>query len=459
VSGGGRTGGPDASASDGARCHLSEGRAGTAARLALPSRSTSVAEARRFVATGLSDAGVDEEVVETAVLLTSEVVTNAVVHCSTEVQLRLTLDDHHGALVEVLDACALVPMQREPDLESVAGRGLVMVELLASSYGTLPVDSGKVVWFTVGRTERTALPGAPGWSVVEDMGERPVEVRLQGVPVGLYEEMRQHNESLLREYQIHLLSAVSTSDPSYVDHAGARDDLVLVGRARGAVAAAVQTTMRAAGAVAADPAARVDVTMRLSAEDAAACAVLPAVLDRAEALVRAGRFLTRPALPEMLSLRNWLFPEVAAQADGAEPSRWSGVDALMQLPLTPPVEADLAWVTTTDRGVVVADSDNRILAVSKPAAELLGWAPDELAGQRLTSIVPPELREAHVTGYSRHIRTGQARVLDTQLEVPALRRDGELVRVRLRIQQQTGEHPLYLGWLEPADAEPDPAQD
>jgi PAS domain S-box-containing protein len=375
------------------------------------------------------------------------------------VQLRLTLNDHDGALVEVLDACALVPMQREPDLESVAGRGLVMVELLASAFGTVPVDSGKVVWFTVGRTDGTALPGAPGWSVAADTGERPVEVCLRGVPVGLYDEMRQHNESLLREYQIHLLSAVPASDPSYVDHTGARDDLVLAGRARGAVAAAVRKTMRAAGPAVTDPASRIDVSIRLSAEDAAACAALPAVLDRAEALARAERFLTRPALPEMLSLRNWLFHEVAAQADGAEPTRWSGADALLQLPLTPPVEADLGWVASTDRGVVVADSDNRIVAVSKTAAELLGWAPEDLAGQRLTSIVPPELREAHVTGYSRHIRTGQARVLDTQLEVPALRGDGGLVQVRLRIQQQSGRHPLYLGWLEPADADPGPAQD
>jgi PAS domain S-box-containing protein len=321
------------------------------------------------------------------------------------------------------------------------------------------VDSGKVVWFTVGSVAETTLPGAPGWSAVDHNGERWVEVRLNDVPVGLYEEMRQHNESLLREYQIHLLSAVSASDPAYVDHAGARDDLVLVGRARGAVAAAVRTTMRAAGPAAADPAARIDVTMRLSAEDAAACAVLPAVLDRAEALARAGRFLTRPALPEMLSLRNWLFPEVAAQADGAEPSRWSGTDALMQVPFSAPVEADLGWVAATRRGVVVADSDNRILAVSEPAAELLGWGAGDLAGRRLTCIVPPALREAHVTGYSRHIRTGQARVLDRQLEVPALRRDGSTVQVRLRIQQQTGSHPLYLGWIEPADGEGDGAQD
>jgi PAS domain S-box-containing protein len=452
VSGGGRRGGRGAPRTNGARSGTPGQQA--AARLALPSRSTSVGEARRFVATGLAEAGLDDEVVETAVLLTSEVVTNAVVHCSTEVQVRLTLDDHDGALVEVLDACSLVPLQREPDPESVAGRGLVMVELLASAFGTVPVDSGKVVWFTVGRTERTTLPGTPGWSAAVDSDEPRVEVTIHGVPVGLYDEMRQHNESLLREYQIHLLSEVSTSDPAYADHAGARDDLVLVARARAAVAAAVRATVRAAGSAAADPEARIDVTLQLTSDDAAACALLPAILDRAETLARSGRFLSDPALPEMLSLRNWLFPEVASQADGAEPTGWSGTSALTLPPIVAPVEADLTWVARTDRGIVVADRHNRILAVSRAAADLLGWAADDLAGQRLTRIVPPELRERHVTGYSRHLRTGERRVLNTQLEVPALRRDGERVQVRLRIELEPGPHRLYLGWLEPADSEP-----
>ena len=420
------------------------------ARLTLPSQSVSVGEARRFVATSLIDHGLDEEVVEAGVLLTSEVVTNAVVHCSSSVRLRLTVSEGEGALVEAFDACTLVPLQRQADEDSVTGRGLAMVELLASAFGTVSADSGKVVWFTVGGPDHLPLPGQPGWSPqpTEGQGEL-VQVLLRGVPLALYDVMRRHNESLLREYQIHLLAEASPGGTGSDETSDAREDLARVVRARGAVANAVCEVARRAGPAADDPAARFDVPVALTREDAAACAQLPAVVDRAEALARQGRFLTRTALPELLSLRDWVFPEVAAQVGGAEPTVWAVGAALVQPPAAPPVPVDLDWVRRTARGVVVADPDNRILAVSTAAAALLGWEPDELAGRRLTSIVPPAYREAHVTGFARHVHGGHRSVLGTELRLPALRRDGSQVLVRLRIEQSDDAHQgLYLGWIE-----------
>jgi PAS domain S-box-containing protein len=420
------------------------------ARLTLPSQSVSVGEARRFVAAGLTDHGLDEEVVESGVLLTSEVITNAVVHCSSSVRLRLTVSEGEGALVEAFDACTLVPMQRQADEDSVTGRGLAMVELLASAYGTASANSGKVVWFTVGGPDHLALPGQPGWSPQPTDGHGElVQVLLRGVPLGLYDVMRRHNESLLREYQIHLLSQSSPGGVGSDEASDAREDLARVVRARGTVATAVCEVARTAGPAADDPVARFDVPVALTREEVVACADLPAVVDRAEALARDGLFLTRPALPELLSLRNWVFPEVAAQAGGAEPTVWSVGAALVQAPATPPVPVDLDWVRRTDRGVVVADQDNRIRAVSPAAAALLGWEPDQLAGRRLTCIVPPAYREAHVTGFARHVHMGHKHVLGTELRLPALRRDGSEVPVRLRIEQSDAVHQgMYLGWIE-----------
>jgi PAS domain S-box-containing protein len=306
---------------------------------------------------------------------------------------------------------------------------------------------GKVVWFAVGSTDGLCLPGQPGWSLqpaVVDDG--PVEVCLTGLPLGLYDVLRQHNDSLVREYQIHLLSQEPAADATPPD---AREDLARAARARLTVADAVREAARAAGALADDPVARLDVSFQVSVDDAAACAMLPTVLDQAEALAREGRFLTRPALPELVSLRNWLFPEVAAQARGAEPTCWSVEGALVEPPPVPHIPVDLEWVRHTHRGVVVADEDNRILAVSTTAATMLGWEPDGLAGRRLTCIVPPRYREAHVTGYARHVHTGTAHVLGVDVELPALRRDGTEVAVRLRIEQrETAGGGLYLGWLE-----------
>jgi PAS domain S-box-containing protein len=429
------------------------------ARLALPSRSVSVSQARRFVAAGLAGHGLDEEATETAVLLTSEVVTNAVVHCSTDVLLRLSVSDAPpggpddeqpgpGALVEVYDACGLVPLQREAEPDSVTGRGLALVELLASAFGTVPAEHGKVVWFSVGGTGDLPLPGQPGWSP-QDAGteDEPVHVLLRGVPVVLYDIMRQHNESLVREYQIHLLCAASQGAGETASATAAREDLARVARVRATVAAAVRDAARAAG-VEDDPAARVDVPLTVTTEEAQVCAALPAVLSRAEALASEGRFLTRPALPELVSLRDWVFPDIAAQAAGAEPTTWSPGATLVEPPLRPATPVDLHWVRETDRGVVVADDDNRIVAVSTLAADLLGYGPDDLVGQRLTCIVPPPYREAHVTGFARHVLTGAVHVLGTEMYVPARRRDGRDVMVHLRIEQVgAGDGGLYLGWL------------
>jgi serine/threonine-protein kinase RsbW len=49
--------------------------------------------------------------------------------------------------VEVADSEAALPQLRQPDQEATGGRGLAMVALLATRWGTDPTDSGKAVWF------------------------------------------------------------------------------------------------------------------------------------------------------------------------------------------------------------------------------------------------------------------------------------------------------------------------
>lgn len=89
---------------------------------------------------------------ETVLLLTSEVVTNAVVHGGphkrgAEIQVRVEHFD--GRIrVEVADASEALPvLGANSQLES--GRGLVLVDILANLWGVTPTDSGKIVWFEV----------------------------------------------------------------------------------------------------------------------------------------------------------------------------------------------------------------------------------------------------------------------------------------------------------------------
>jgi hypothetical protein len=87
-----------------------------------------------------------------AILLTSELVTNAVMHEAGET-INLVITCGHGQLgVDVHDtSCELpVPVDGPPDAET--GRGLVLVASLSSSWGYYRTPSGKAVYFTLALT-------------------------------------------------------------------------------------------------------------------------------------------------------------------------------------------------------------------------------------------------------------------------------------------------------------------
>lgn len=113
--------------------------------LQLPSAPTSVGEARRFVASALEelDAGAASEV---AALLTSEIVTNAVVHAGGDIRIRV-VGGTDTVRISVEDTSPEKPAPREAGDRAVTGRGLNLVEHLASGWGVDDVDGGKVVWF------------------------------------------------------------------------------------------------------------------------------------------------------------------------------------------------------------------------------------------------------------------------------------------------------------------------
>lgn len=81
-------------------------------------------------------------------LLASEVVTNAVLHAGTELQLRVRRANG-GVRIEVSDGAMRRPSRRHYSAEAATGRGLGLVEALASDWGTTADLDGKTVWFTV----------------------------------------------------------------------------------------------------------------------------------------------------------------------------------------------------------------------------------------------------------------------------------------------------------------------
>ncbi|MDP9072478.1 MAG: ATP-binding protein [Actinomycetota bacterium] len=108
----------------------------------------SARDARRFVNGALAQ-GTFEHVDDVVVLLTSEVVTNAILHARSEIHLALELVP--GKIrIEVSDASRQPPVRRRAAEDATSGRGLELVEALASDWGTeLVPGDGKRVWFEV----------------------------------------------------------------------------------------------------------------------------------------------------------------------------------------------------------------------------------------------------------------------------------------------------------------------
>ncbi|MFJ6213329.1 SpoIIE family protein phosphatase [Streptomyces sp. NPDC092296] len=104
-----------------------------------------VSHARRFVARTLSSWGLAEEA-DAPLLVVSELVTNALVHTQGPVRLDLT---HVGdrLRIAVTDASPRSPVKpANIGWEATGGRGIMLVEAVSGTFGSLPMGGGKQVW-------------------------------------------------------------------------------------------------------------------------------------------------------------------------------------------------------------------------------------------------------------------------------------------------------------------------
>ncbi len=114
----------------------------------VPHRADSVPAARAFLARLLDGWGVADEVIDDAILLTSELMSNAVKHGSGVVDLEIEVND--GLLrVGVHDDDRDTPVVRDTGAASPGGRGMWIVQSLARAWGSEfnGEGPGKTVWF------------------------------------------------------------------------------------------------------------------------------------------------------------------------------------------------------------------------------------------------------------------------------------------------------------------------
>ncbi|MFD5341716.1 SpoIIE family protein phosphatase [Streptomyces hawaiiensis] len=104
-----------------------------------------VGHARRFARRTLRSWGVTVDY-DAALLVVSELVTNALVHTDGKVRMDLTLVNNR-LRIAIADASPRSPVSPASiGWEATGGRGILLVEALTATWGTLPVSGGKQVW-------------------------------------------------------------------------------------------------------------------------------------------------------------------------------------------------------------------------------------------------------------------------------------------------------------------------
>jgi anti-sigma regulatory factor (Ser/Thr protein kinase) len=125
-------------------------RATVLGSLTIPGHPEQVSAARAFVARTLSAhrPGTDAD---TATLLTSEIVTNAIVHTKSGVEggtvTIVVIGIPRGVLVEIIDSGSAGSPIVKGDLYATDGHGLFLVQNLAAQWGYLREPAGTTVWF------------------------------------------------------------------------------------------------------------------------------------------------------------------------------------------------------------------------------------------------------------------------------------------------------------------------
>ncbi len=137
------------------------------AEAVVPNRLDSTPAARAFLMRLLNGWGLDEDVIDDASLLTTELLSNAVRHGAGAVKLRIQVRE--GVVeVRVHDDGDDLPEVNHADPTSTGGRGLWIVECVSDDWGSDLEDPGKSVWFRVSGSDVGADAGAGADADAED---------------------------------------------------------------------------------------------------------------------------------------------------------------------------------------------------------------------------------------------------------------------------------------------------
>lgn len=283
----------------------------------LPPDPLSVRTARGLVSDELERAGC-ADLVPDAALLVTELVCNAVMHARTAILLHVTVTEQR-VRVEVDDGSEQLPRWAPSAVDAIQGRGLTLVDALASSWGSDPLASGgKTVWFELSHATPPPAESSPAelleqWARLDENNDAEelaevvgTEIVLPDVRPELLLAVCDHCENVVREHQLLLLdegARVSDVARRLVDVAEQ-----FAGGRRQLRAAALSAYAQG------EP--QITVRLRLAAADLGAPERYRDALEQAEGQNVADTMLIAPSTPAIRQHRAWLLTEIARQLRG-----------------------------------------------------------------------------------------------------------------------------------------------
>lgn len=260
-----------------------------------------------------------EDIADTAALVLSELVSNAVLHGSgcTGIDILAAED---GVRVEVRDGSRVPPILGRPSIDSLTGRGLRLVASLAARWGAQNEPDGKLVWAEI-TGESTSVPAdldeealLAMWDDddVDGHVEPTFHVELGDVPTDLLLAAKSHVDDVVREFTLASAGARAGLTAEVPAHLASVLEAVVdrFADARLAIKRQALAATRRGDTI-------TRLTLDLPLRAAGAAEEYVRALDEVDAYCRARRLLTLETPPQHRVFRHWYIEELVSQLRAA----------------------------------------------------------------------------------------------------------------------------------------------
>lgn len=382
-------------------------------------------------------AGRSQASVTAAELVTSELVTNGLLHGDGIESFSVSAVPD-GVRIEVSDRNGRSPLMAVSSTDSMTGRGLHLVTRLSSGWGVIPTATGKIVWaevvdLPVPEVTESAEDLLAVWDdPFDDEAAERVRVSLGEVPTELLVAAKRHVDNIVREFTLATSGSHSgVSAPVPLPLAELIDRVVHRFEEARLIMKRQATVAARAGA------AHAVLELNLPVEVADSAEEYLHALDEVDTYCRANRLLTLETPPQHRLFRHWYIGEIVkqlrARASGDAPP-----------PVTSFEERLLAEIDEAERARLTADRVARLYTVAVALAAAV------TAEDVATAVLEEGVKALGASGGGVLLATGENR-----LSVPGTVGYDEPVVRRLREEDPAANlpaaHALRTGeevWLE-----------